>query len=110
MIMENGNLAYYMRSFQKNYLIYIIFCSVYINKIIQNVEQIHISSEYEVIETDTTLEEAQNLVDEIIENAIEKYISKNEETPIEPDETVTNDVSMWQYIKSYKPFTFIFRM
>ncbi len=105
MIMENGYIAYYMRSLQQNYVIYITFISIYINEIIKNVEQIHISSQYELVEPDTTLEFAQKLVDEIIEDAVEKYIAENEE--IEQKEVTINS-TLWQQIKTYKPFAFIF--
>ncbi len=108
MIMENGFIAYYMRSLQQNYVIYITFISIYINEIFKNVEQIHISSQYEIIESDTTLEYAQKLVDEIIENAVEKYITENKEKTVSQEIDVVNKKTLWQKIKSFKPFTFIF--
>ena len=79
MIMEKRTTTYFTRALQQNYVIYIALISIYINKYIEDIERIHISSEYEVVEHDTTLEIAQEIVDKIIEDVIEK--SANAPTP-----------------------------
>jgi len=121
MIMENENSSNYMQMLQQNYLLYIVFVSIIMNKIFQNIENVHITSNYEVVETDTAREYVQKLVDEIIENAIEKcseYENENfDDTPVindvsynvpVPDVTyVAKQATFWQYIKTYKPFAYI---
>ena len=121
MIMENENSSNYMQMLQQNYLLYIVFVSIIMNKIFQNIENVHISSNYEVVESDTARKYAHKLVDEIIENAIEKCSEcENEsfdDTPVINDVShnvqdtdvsyVTKQATFWQYIKTYKPFAYI---
>ena len=106
MIMEKRSPPYYMRCLQKHYVIYIALISIYISKKIENIEQFHISSQYEVVESDTTLEYAQLIVDKLIAETVEK-ISHNEVTSmVSTHESSKFDI--WHYIKTYNPVHYIF--
>lgn len=106
MIMEKRNSSYYMRSLQKHYVIYIALISIYISTIIENIEHLHISSQYEVVESDTTLEYAQLIVDKLITETVEKISDK--QTMVSSPASIASSKSIWQYFKTYKPLNYIF--
>ena len=106
MIMEKRSPPYYMRSLQKHYVIYIALISIYISKNIENIEHLHISSQYEVVESDTTLEYAQLIVDKLIAEAVEK-ISDNP-TLVSSTPPIASSKSIWEHIKTYNPLNYLF--
>ena len=101
MAMEKNYLTYYMRYLQQNYIIYIALVSIS-----KNIETIHISSQYELVESDTTMEYARQIVEKIIAETIEKESTNQKITLI--SENSDPVIGIWQYIKTYKPLSFIF--
>jgi hypothetical protein len=106
MIMEKRSPPYYMRSLQKHYVIYIALISIYISKNIENIEHLHISSQYEVVESDTTLEYAQLIVDKLIAETVEKMSDKHTMVPSTPP--IAASKSIWGHIKTYNPLNYLF--
>jgi len=94
MIMENYLTTNFTRSLQQKYIIYIAFISLYLD----NIERIHLSSNYEFVET----------VDEAIYGEIYVDMTVNDKggvdvkiEPVTDVKIVVAKESMWEYVKRF---------